>query len=133
MGLGIDNTITADSSDILKNKTISALDNLLSDLGLASFSTGVIKTSLTAAIPAHDSIPTAKIVKDELAAKAPLSHTLDVANPHSVTKAQVGLGSVDDTSDVDKPVSSATQAELDLKETIAGAKKQAIKMAIVLG
>lgn len=31
------------------------------------------------------------------------------------TKSQVGLGNVDNTSDVDKPVSTATQAALDLK------------------
>lgn len=36
-------------------------------------------------------------------------------NPHSVTKAQVGLGNVDNTSDPNKPVSTATQAALDLK------------------
>lgn len=36
-------------------------------------------------------------------------------NPHSVTKAQVGLGNVDNTSDVNKPVSTATQSALDLK------------------
>jgi hypothetical protein len=34
-------------------------------------------------------------------------HIADTANPHSVTKAQVGLGSVDDTSDADKPISDA--------------------------
>ena len=36
-------------------------------------------------------------------------------NPHAVTKAQVGLAEVDDTSDADKPVSIATQAALDDK------------------
>jgi hypothetical protein len=36
-------------------------------------------------------------------------------NPHNVNKGQVGLGSVDNTSDDDKPVSLATQAALDLK------------------
>lgn len=34
-------------------------------------------------------------------------HFTDYANPHHVTKAQVGLGNVDNTSDYDKPVSSA--------------------------
>ena len=43
------------------------------------------------------------------------SHRASTANPHSVTKAQVGLGSADDTSDADKPVSTAQQAALDLK------------------
>jgi len=43
------------------------------------------------------------------------THEADTANPHSVTKAQVGLTNVDDTSDADKPVSTLTQAALDLK------------------
>jgi len=36
-------------------------------------------------------------------------------NPHGVSKSQVGLGNVDNTSDVNKPVSIAQQAALDLK------------------
>jgi hypothetical protein len=36
----------------------------------------------------------------------------NVGNPHSVTKAQVGLGNVDDTSDEDKPVSTAQQSAI---------------------
>ena len=43
------------------------------------------------------------------------AHKADTANPHSVTKVQVGLGDVDDTSDADKPISTATQAALDRK------------------
>jgi len=45
-------------------------------------------------------------------AYAPLGHVSNTENPHSVTKAQVGLGSVDNTADVDKPVSTAQAAEL---------------------
>lgn len=41
------------------------------------------------------------------------NHIADVNNPHSVTKTQVGLGNVDNTSDLDKPVSTATQNALD--------------------
>ena len=42
-------------------------------------------------------------------------HEADTDNPHQVTKAQVGLGNVDNTSDLAKPVSTAQQAALDLK------------------
>jgi len=42
-------------------------------------------------------------------------HIADKNNPHSVTKTQVGLGNVDNTSDADKPISDATQDALDLK------------------
>lgn len=41
------------------------------------------------------------------------AHTGNTSNPHSVTKAQVGLGNADNTSDLDKPISTATQAALD--------------------
>lgn len=39
-------------------------------------------------------------------------HVADTNNPHSVTKSQVGLGNVDNTSDMDKPISTAVQAAL---------------------
>ena len=39
-------------------------------------------------------------------------HTTDYNNPHNVTKAQVGLGNCDNTSDLDKPISTAVQIAL---------------------
>jgi hypothetical protein len=47
-------------------------------------------------------------------------HTSDTNNPHGVTAAHVGLGNVDNTSDADKPVSTATQAALDAKADLVG-------------
>lgn len=43
------------------------------------------------------------------------NHIADTNNPHLVTKTQVGLGNVDNTSDLDKPISTATQTALDSK------------------
>jgi hypothetical protein len=43
------------------------------------------------------------------------THEADFTNPHQVTKDQVGLGNVDNTSDLDKPISDDTQDALDLK------------------
>jgi len=43
------------------------------------------------------------------------SHTGNTNNPHNVTKTQVGLENVDNTSDLDKPISTATQTALDTK------------------
>lgn len=42
-------------------------------------------------------------------------HKYNESNPHNVTKLQVGLGNADNTSDIDKPVSTAQQNALDLK------------------
>lgn len=46
------------------------------------------------------------------------SHTENTDNPHNVTKAQVGLGNVDNTSDLSKPISTATQNALNGKLSI---------------
>lgn len=43
------------------------------------------------------------------------AHKDDRDNPHGVTASQVGLGSVDNTRDTDKPISRAAQAALDKK------------------
>lgn len=44
------------------------------------------------------------------------THTNNTSNPHKVTKTQVGLGNVDNTSDLAKPISLATQEALDKKQ-----------------
>ena len=44
---------------------------------------------------------------DKASASDLTTHINDTANPHSVTKTQVGLGNVDNTSDANKPVSTA--------------------------
>jgi hypothetical protein len=43
------------------------------------------------------------------------THTEDLNNPHDVTKAQVGLSNVDNTSDANKPISTTQQVALNLK------------------
>lgn len=43
------------------------------------------------------------------------AHINDKENPHEVTKAQVGLGNVNNTSDANKPISIATQTALNGK------------------
>ena len=49
-----------------------------------------------------------------------LDHLTDYNNPHRVTAEQIGLGNVDNTRDIDKPISTATQEALtDITESIA--------------
>lgn len=54
-------------------------------------------------------------VADDLA-----DHIANKTNPHEVTKSQVGLGNCDNTSDLDKPISTATQNALDSKVDKSG-------------
>lgn len=59
-------------------------------------------------------------------------HIADTNNPHAVTKAQVGLGNVDNTSDAGKPVSGATQTALDAKAAKPPTGRGAIASEAVL-
>lgn len=45
-----------------------------------------------------------------------VNHLTDTTNPHNVTKAQVGLSNVDNTSDADKPISTAVATALVSKQ-----------------
>ena len=78
-----------------------------------------LSTATNAVVSATDTVLVAlgklqKQVSDNLATLT--SHTGNTSNPHSVTKAQVGLGNVDNTSDASKPISTAAQTALNAKQ-----------------
>ena len=58
-------------------------------------------------------------IQGQLDLKAPLASPTFTGTVSGITKAMVGLGNVDNTSDTDKPVSTAQQAALDLKANLA--------------
>jgi uncharacterized protein YoxC len=60
-------------------------------------------------------------IQTQIDAKAPSADPTFTGTVSGVTKTHVGLGNVDDTSDADKPVSTATQTALDDKASLAGA------------
>lgn len=99
---GLDNkydSITGALSD-----SITGLDNKYDSI------TGGLADSITGLDNKYDSITGALDNKID-------NHIANTNNPHSVTKTQVGLGNVDNTSDLDKPVSTAQQTALDNKVT----------------
>ena len=55
--------------------------------------------------------------QDEKITQAFESHRDNTENPHGVTKAQVGLANVDNTSDLEKPISNAQQQVIDTLQT----------------
>lgn len=59
------------------------------------------------------------ILQEELDLKAPLESPTFTGTVSGVTKAMVGLGSVDNTADSAKPISAPQQAALDLKAPLA--------------
>lgn len=59
-----------------------------------------------------------------------VGHTSSTTNPHQVTKEQVGLGNVDNTSDADKPVSTAQAAALANKLNVSDNAFSASKLNV---
>jgi hypothetical protein len=80
-------------------------------------------TIVNADINASAAIAQSKIadLTTDLAAKAPLESPTFTGTVAGITKTMVGLGNVDNTSDANKPVSTATQTALDAKASLAGA------------
>ena len=64
-----------------------------------------------------------------------ISHLSSTLNPHSVTKTQVGLGNADNTSDLSKPISTATQTALNTKQAtlVSGTNVKTINSNSILG
>jgi hypothetical protein len=60
-------------------------------------------------------------IQTQLNSKAPTNSPTFTGTVSGVTKEMVGLGNVDNTSDVDKPVSTATQTALNAKASLSGA------------
>ena len=67
-------------------------------------------------------VPTSNLLKS--VSDANQAHIANINNPHSVTKAQVGLANVDNTSDANKPVSGPQQTALNLKSDKANGASQ---------
>ena len=63
------------------------------------------------------------------------NHISSILNPHNVTKEQIGLNNVDNTSDLNKPISTATQTALDTKQDtlVSGTSIKTINGQNVLG
>ena len=70
----------------------------------------------TITVTINDETARAVLAEDNLNT-ALTSHTNNKNNPHTVTKVQVGLGNCDNTSDANKPISTATQSALDSLST----------------
>ena len=59
-------------------------------------------------------------IQTQIDAKAPIESPTFTGTVSGVTASMVGLGSVDNTADADKPISTATQTALDAKLALAG-------------
>jgi len=97
--------------------TESYVDSAIS--GLVDLAPGALNTLNELAAAIGDDENYAATITTALGNKAPLESPTFTGTVSGVTKSHVGLGNVDNTSDANKPVSSATQTALDLKAPLA--------------
>lgn len=100
---------------------LSITESQISDLG----TTVLLTSDIGSSVQAYDAtiLVDADIGVNVEAYNANIqSHvTATSGNPHNVTKSDVGLGNVDNTSDANKPISTATQTALDAKQSFTEA------------
>jgi hypothetical protein len=101
VALTSDITVTASSTNTLSNKSISLASNTVTST-LAQLNTAVSDADV------------ASLAGTETLTNKTLTSPV-INTPTGITKSDVGLANVDNTTDANKPVSSATQTALDLK------------------
>jgi hypothetical protein len=79
-------------------------------------------------------VVTKKVTIAQIAEKAPVQSVASKTGAVTLVKADVGLGNVDNTSDANKPVSTATQTALDTKTNkLITTNRQTASYTLVLG
>ena len=125
----INNSITSLNTSVNDTYTKTYVDGLLNSIKDQLGHASIIRTALSNQVNTINAtlltMPTTayddaslKNIKSSLTSYAPLNN-LKFTGPFSgITSLMVGLGNVDNTIDVNKPISSATQTALNLKAVI---------------
>jgi len=93
-----------------ENKENEIAKSLSDEIKRAEFAENAITNSITS--EADRATMAENYIQENLS-----DHITNELNPHKVTPEQLNLGNVDNTSDIDKPVSTAQQAAIDLAVT----------------
>lgn len=113
--VGLDNVDnTSDVNKPVSTAQKSYVDTSISNLVASAPATLDTLNELASALGNDANFSTTVI--NSLATKAPIASPTFTGTVSGITKSMVGLGSVDNTSDVDKPISTATQTALNGKQ-----------------
>ena len=99
--------------------TVGGISKSMVGLGNVDNTTDLLKPISTATQTALDLKANSSDVNTSLALMAPLASPTFTGTVGGISKSMVGLGKVDNTTDLLKPISTATQTALDLKATLA--------------
>jgi hypothetical protein len=123
--LDIDSTVaTLTGSQTLANKTLTS-PVINTPTGITKSDVGLANVDNTTDANKPVSIATQTALDLKLASAtaattyAPLASPTFTGTVSGITKSMVGLGNVDNVEDINKPISTATQAALDLKSNLA--------------
>ena len=112
----VDDVIESETYDSLPEKGESGKIYVAKDTNLVYRWSGSAYIEISASLALGETSSTAYAGNKGKATTDKINtHVSNTSNPHSVTKAQVGLSNVNNTSDLNKPISTATQEALDLK------------------
>ncbi len=113
-------TATAAEINLLDGVTATTAElNILDGVTASASELNILDgvTASTAELNFVDGVTSA--IQDQINAKAPSASPTFTGTVSGIDKTMVGLGNVDNTSDANKPVSTATQTALDLKAPLA--------------
>jgi hypothetical protein len=123
-------TINGGSALTVTSTELNALDGITASVAELNILDGVTSTAAelnildgvtasTAELNYVDGVTSA--IQTQLNSKAPIANPTFTGTVSGVSKSMVGLGSVDNTTDANKPVSTATQNALNAKANLSGA------------
>jgi hypothetical protein len=95
-------------------EALNTIAELSAALGNDDSAIDALTTLIGTKLATHTAAATYETI-DNVALKAPIANPTFTGTVSGITKSMVGLGNVNDTSDLDKPISTATQSALDLK------------------
>jgi hypothetical protein len=105
-------------------ETLDTLGEIASSLANNNTLSSTLTTSIALKAPLADPTFTGTVTIPagaSISGFAPLADPSFTGTVSGITKSMVGLGSVDNTTDLGKPISNATQTALDLKAPLANA------------
>lgn len=117
---GDTNTLAAAATDAQTRATTARTSAISTAAADATTKADTARTSAVATAAADATSKAGTAETNAKAASTPIAHATNTSNPHATTKAQVGLGNVDNTADATKPVSAA-QAAADTAVSVAAA------------